>query len=314
MNSVKNQAIVSDKIKVTPKKHLGQNFLQNQTICNKIVNAVNIANKELILEIGPGEMALTKILLSNTNNFIIIEKDKQVIDFLVNYFNNNSYQMYDDIKDDSCNIKIYKAIKVISENKNILLIQMDAMDLKIDLICLLYNKIFNTKFIMLKIVANLPYNIATMLLYKWCENQNYNYISTLTIMIQKEVAQRIVSKIKSKESYGKLSVISQLLFKSNILFDVSADNFFPKPKVTSSVISMIKDKDDIINLENVKQFMEFLTIAFNNKRKILLNVLNTSKYNIKSNEMNSSFIQEISKKRIEEISPQEIYRIFCIFL
>ncbi|MEK6734774.1 MAG: 16S rRNA (adenine(1518)-N(6)/adenine(1519)-N(6))-dimethyltransferase RsmA, partial [Pseudomonadota bacterium] len=120
-----------------------------------------------------------------------------------------------------------------------------------------------------KIIANLPYNIGTVLLFKWLEN--VNHWKSLTLMFQKEVAERIVAKPGGKD-YGRLAVVSQLLCDSEIHFDLKPEAFFPPPKVTSSVISLYP-KNNLPTVELIEAVQFICRVLFNQRRKMLRSTL-----------------------------------------
>ena len=208
------------------KKSLGQNFLKDQNIINKIIDLKNIKNKNIV-EIGPGNGALTeKILDRNPNSLIVIEKD--------NY--------------------LYKNLKEKFKNHKTISFYNDDI-LKIDL-----EKIIKKNSI---IFGNLPYNISSQILVKLIKFKNWPpKFSDLILMFQKEVAEKILGK-----SYGRLSIIANYRLKYLNKFDISANCFFPKPKVISSVIHLVpvtKIKYEINDIKN----LEYITnLFFSNKKK-----------------------------------------------
>ncbi len=181
------------------KKSLGQNFLFDTNITDKIVK-YTLPLSDTVIEIGPGAGTLTKSILKlNVNKIILIEKDKSLINFLHS------------LKEKYNSIEIY--------NK-------DALTLPIW-------KLGNgTR----EVIANLPYNVSTKILINLLKNSSE--FSKLTMTFQKEVANRIIAKPGSK-AYGRLSIISQLKTKVKILFDIPDTAFFPKPKVQSSLVQFI---------------------------------------------------------------------------
>lgn len=188
-----------------PKKNLGQNFLLDQNITDKIVKASSMKSGDNILEIGPGPGGLTRSILAlNPTKLTAIEQDSRCI-------------------------KILEELKLIYPQLTI--VNGDAL------------KIYEQDLVPAKtrIIANLPYNIGTVLLLKWLDN--INYWSSLTLMFQKEVVERIVAEPCTKD-YGRLSVISQILCDLEWHFDLKPEAFFPPPKVTSSVITL-KPKNSI---------------------------------------------------------------------
>ena len=197
------------------KKSLGQNFLFDSNITDKIVK-YSLPLSNTVIEIGPGAGTLTKSILKlNVNEIILIEKDQSLIKLLQN------------LKEEYNFIKIY--------NK-------DALSLPIW-------KLGNGP---REVIANLPYNISTKILINLLKHSSQ--FDKLTMMFQKEVANRIIAKPGTKY-YSRLSVISQLKTKTKILFDIPDTAFFPKPKVQSSLVQFIpyeREKNNF-NLENMER-------------------------------------------------------------
>ena len=183
------------------KKSLGQNFLTDKNIVNKIVEIGNIEKNKTVLEIGPGYGSLTrKILSKNPKKIFAIEKDKNLSSFLINTF------------------KDFSNIRVINN----------------DILDIIGKKNFGQNVI---VFGNLPYNISTkilaslILLKKWPP-----WYETLILMFQKEVANRIIAKNNSKD-FGRLSVLCNWRLEIKKHFDVSKNCFFPRPKINSTVLS-----------------------------------------------------------------------------
>ena len=193
---------------IKAKKSLGQNFLTDQNIIDKILNVVEIGNKN-ILEIGPGTGNLTSAILNkNPKKLIVVEKDDNLADLLKDNFK--------------------RKIKVI--NKDVLEINESLLDDEI-----------------LTVFGNLPYNISTEILSKWILNIDKNKIwfDCLILMFQKEVADRIISGFNSK-NYGRLTVLVNWKLEVKKIFDVKPRSFFPKPKVDSSIL-LFKPKKNFLN-------------------------------------------------------------------
>lgn len=188
------------KFLLKPKKSLGQNFLLSDEITKKIVDAAGDLESYNVVEIGPGYGALTKEILKRNPKFLLaIEKDSSLI-------------KYHD--------------KLLNEHRGkYKIIEADALN------------IAEREFIEgpVKVIANLPYNISVALFLKWLND--IKYFTSLTLMFQKEVADRITAKPNSKD-YGSLSVLSQLMCDIKKEFDLEPEDFFPKPKVRSSVITI----------------------------------------------------------------------------
>ncbi len=216
---------------IEPLKRLGQNFLFDQTLCDKIAGSCKISPQDIVFEIGPGTAGLTRsILRSNPLKLISIETDSRCLSLL------------EDIR------SLYKNFEII-----------EADALKVSLLSLAPAE---TNY---KIIANLPYNIGTALILKWLKE--LERISSINVMVQREVADRICA-IHSCKAYGRLSIICQLLTEPKKLFDISPDSFYPKPKIWSSFISLIPKKD-IPTFEEISVLEEITAAAFGMRRKML---------------------------------------------
>jgi 16S rRNA (adenine1518-N6/adenine1519-N6)-dimethyltransferase len=217
-------------LKIITKKSLGQNFLIDQNIIDKIIHAVEIKEKS-ILEIGPGTGNLTKnILKKNPKKLIVIEKD------------NNLVKSLKKILDDD--------VKII--NDDVLKIDENSLDGDV-----------------LTVFGNLPYNISTEILCKWILNiKNKNFwFDNLVLMFQKEVADRIIAEFNTK-NYGRLSILSNWKLEIEKICDVRPSSFFPKPKIDSSVL-LLKPKPDFFPLTNPKNLEKLTRIFFMHRRKML---------------------------------------------
>lgn len=253
-------------------KKMGQNFLINNNIKKRIVYSANIQPKEVVLEIGPGAGAITSILLTHKIKLIAFELDKRLADLLSKKF--ASYNNFNLFNVDALKIDWDEKIKHFS-NKAI------------------------------KLVANLPYSISSLLILKILKS---NYVNEAVIMVQKEMAERLVART-STHSYNAFSALIQLFFKTQKLFDVDRNNFSPKPKVCSSVIKITKiDNIDSNSIENIQKIDAFLKCAFSNKRKTLVNNLSV-KYD-KNKIVNVLEKQSLSiTVRAEEIKPMDLLQI-----
>ena len=183
---------------IKPKKSLGQNFLISQDVIKKIVNIVDIRNKD-ILEVGPGTGNLTSEILSKSpNKFFVIEKDNKLANILREKFNSN--------------------IQIINE----------------DILKINENNLNNQSLI---VFGNLPYNISTEILIKWILNlkEKKIWFDCLVLMFQKEVANRIIADFNTR-SYGRLTVLTNWRLKVKKVCDISPSCFQPKPKVESSLL------------------------------------------------------------------------------
>ena len=223
-------AVVVEKYDLTPNKSWGQNFIFDLNLTRKIARAANLSSNETIFEIGPGPGALTRALfIEGAGKIIAIERDKRAI---------TAHSELVDI----CNGKL----ELISD---------DALKVPINKMGVLPRRI----------VANLPYNIATQLLLNWL--QTPTAFKAITIMVQKEVAMRICAKPGSS-NYGRLSIITQWLTRPKMLFDIPASAFHPKPKVTSTLLEIIPRSQPLFPAK--RQILEKITAqAFGQRRKML---------------------------------------------
>ena len=214
---------------IKSKKSLGQNFLTDDTILNKIVEQVDLKNK-IILEIGPGT--------GNLTSFILKKKPKKVIVIE---------------KDDDLVLKLKERFK-----KKLTIINDDVLNVN-------ENSLFNEKAI---VFGNLPYNISTEILSKWIVNlDNQFWFDNLLLMFQKEVADRIIAKFNTS-AYGRLAILTSWKLNVEKIFDIKPESFSPKPKVDSTLLFFTPKKNffkikDPANLENVTR------IFFNHRRKML---------------------------------------------
>ena len=217
-------------MKIFPKKSLGQNFLKDINIINKIVDLGNINEKENILEIGPGTGNLTReIIKKKPKKIFLIEKDKLLFRNLKNEFK------------DKINIFNEDILKTNEKNLS------------------------NKKLI---VFGNLPYNISTQILTKWILNCNSNFwYKKLNLMFQKDVAERITAEPNTK-NYGRLSIISNWKLNITKHFNVSKNCFYPRPKVESSILSFVP-KEQHIKFKNEKNLELVTRIFFSQKRKMI---------------------------------------------
>ena len=214
---------------IKAKKSLGQNFLIDANILEKIVNVTQIKEKN-IMEIGPGTGALTSyILKKNPKKLIVIEKDKNLAEILKQNFK--------------------EEVTVI--NKDIL--EIDE------------NSLIREKF---TVFGNLPYNISTEILSKWIINLNDNFwFDHLLLMFQKEVADRIIAKFNTS-SYGRLSILANWKLKIIKICDINPHSFFPKPKVESSLL-LFSPKKKIFKIQDPKNLEKVTRVFFSHRRKML---------------------------------------------
>ena len=225
---------LANKYDIIAKKSLGQNFIFDLNLTDKIARQANINKDDNIIEIGSGAGSLTfSILKQNPKSLTIIEKDHRCIALLEKL---KSY--FED--------KITTEIKIIEDDF-----------LEIDLKPILKKKC--------KIISNLPYNIATKILFLLLEyRQN---IDSMILMFQKEVCQRIVASNNNKK-YGRVAVMVNFLCFTKYLFDIGAENFTPAPRVESGLV-LIEPRDRPIFDIDLKMLEKVAGVAFNQRRKML---------------------------------------------
>ena len=218
------------------KKTLGQNFLKDDNIVNKIVNATEYKKNNLVIEIGPGAGSLTKKLLPKVDKAILYEIDTR-LERILN--------------------------KELAEYDNYTIIFDDFLNRNVN------DDLSNYRFDNLYIVANLPYYITTPIISKIIEEKIP--VCEIVIMIQKEVADRLCALVGTKE-YGQLTVFLNYFYDIKRVTNVSKNSFVPKPKVDSAVIKMVK-KDNLEYVKDLDFFRKIVKDSFRFKRKTIKNNL-----------------------------------------
>lgn len=258
---------ILNKYGLRANKKLGQNFLINESIIYDIVKKANVTKEDVVIEIGPGLGSLTKELINNAKKVIAIELDQNMIDILKSRFGifDNFEVIYGDV-------------------------------LKIDLEELIkgYDSV--------KVVANLPYYITTPIIMKLLEDRLK--IKSITVMVQKEVGERICATYKDKE-YGAITVSVQYYSEPQIIIDVPKENFLPAPEVDSCVIRLDMREKPPVFLKDEKLFFRLVKGAFTQRRKTINNSLTCSG---KSKEEIMAALDKLgidSKLRAENLSIQQ---------
>jgi len=253
-----------------PKKSLGQNFLIDKNIINKIVEIGNINKNKKVIEIGAGYGSLTKIIAdANPKEIYAIEKDKKLALFLEDKFKN------------------LKNVKIINT----------------DIFNIIKKKRFGENII---VFGNLPYNISTKVLATLILQEQWPpWYENLILMFQKEVADRILAKSKTK-NFSRLTVLSNWRLDIKKHFDVSSSCFSPRPKVNSTVLSFKPKKNSKFIFENPKNLEKVTRILFSNRRKMInknfLKLFNNNK--LIANRLNLEL-----NKRAEELNNETFYKI-----
>lgn len=272
INSLPSLKMVVEGYGLAAKKSLGQNFLLDRNITDKIIRmslekqGKSSFEGENVFEIGPGPGGLTRsILLNNPKSLTVVDKDERCI------------KIMNDMQD-----KIGDVLTVI---------EGDALE----------QNFANMKDEPRHIVSNLPYNISVPLLINWLKDiKSYK---SLTLMFQKEVADRILSDIKSK-SYGRISILSQLQCKIDRLIDLNPNNFTPPPKVWSTVL-LFRPREETLTKEQIQKIEKLSQTAFSQRRKMI-------KQSLKSIEGIEHILDNLGIEktvRAEEISPKQFLEL-----
>ena len=270
MDEITTLKKVLNQYQITPSKKLGQHFLVNNNIIHKIIRSSgNIKNKN-VLEVGPGIGALTKVLLQmDLKSLTTIEIDKKISDFLS--------------KIHPCNTNNFRVLND------------DALKIKEE-------NIIDGNF---TILANLPYNTSVFLIIKWIKK--IQFIDQIIVMVQKEVANRIIGEVSTR-NYGRLSILAQLNCECELLFDVEPSNFFPPPKVMSSIIKLKPKKQRLTTIEmlNTEKVCKIL-FAFRRKK-----IHKGLKYIIADPKKILTFLEIDYNKRCEQLTSDEFLKISSI--
>ena len=246
MSVLKETKFILDKYHIHANINLGQNFLVDDDTVSGIIEVANISKEDLVIEIGPGLGTITKELLERAGKVICIELDERMITILNDRFS------------------LYNNFELINEDV-----------LKVNLQELINKESFKTT----KIVANLPYYITTPIIMKLLEERLD--IEAITVMIQKEVAERLVAEPGKGES-GAITYAINYYTKPKIVLQVPNTAFIPEPKVNSTVIQLDVQKEPTVKVLNEEKLFELIKIAFMQKRKTLVNALtNSNKYGSK---------------------------------
>lgn len=261
---------------ISVKKKFGQNFLLDKNVLSKIATSLSGESVKNVIEIGPGLGFLTNELVKETSNLVLYEIDDEMVSFL----STKSFP------------------HTIIRNIDILQVNLEK-EIK---------EYFNDEKVSL--IANLPYYITTAILTKFLTETKQ--VENMVVMMQKEVAERICGKPKTKD-YNALSVFIQYYSNAKILFNVSPQSFYPAPDVESSVV-LIKRKEIINKALNDDKFNKFVKDIFSQRRKTLMN--NLSKAMTINNEEKECVKDILTKQghslsvRSEELSVDEIVNLF----
>ena len=244
-NILEDTQFIMKKYRIKANKSLGQNFLINQNVVDKIIESSHITKQDLVIEIGPGLGTLTKELLENAGKVICIELDKKMINILTDRF--SLYKNFEVIHGDVLKINLNKIIKEEKEKNG---------------------------FQSVKIVANLPYYITTPIIMKLLEDRLE--LESITVMIQKEVADRLIAIPGEKET-GAITYSVYYYATAEGVLEVEKDSFIPEPEVTSKVIKLTLRKEPPVEVKSRGVMFKIIKSAFMQRRKTLLNALTNTK-------------------------------------
>ena len=266
------------KYNLSPLKQLGQNFLHNEKVLNDIADSIEITKDDNVLEIGPGMGALTNVLAQKAKRVVSVEIDKGMVGVL---------------KD------------ILKDQSNVNIVHQDFLKIQEQDI---YDFFDGEPF---KVCANLPYYITTPIIMKLLES-GLQY-DKMSFLIQKEVAQRLSAKPNSK-SYNSLSIAVEYYADVKIAFSVARGNFYPVPNV-DSVVAVLSPHCKPVDVENEKQFFEFIRNCFNQRRKTLVNNILNSYSDIDKMQLEELLTAlNINKSiRAEALNIQEFAAIFSEF-
>lgn len=247
-----------------PKKQFGQNFLFDLNLTGRIARAVPNIENTTVVEVGPGPGGLTRaLLMADAKHVVAIEKDKTTQPILSQIV---------DAADGRLDVIFGDALKT----------DLSYLDKTGYAIC-----------------SNLPYNVGTELLINWLHDiAGGANIKSLTLMFQKEVAQRIIATV-GDEQYGRLSVLANIISDTKILFDVPNTAFVPRPKVQSAVVQIIPNQDKIKKIKDITKLEKLTARLFGQRRKMIRAIIKTDwgQYGLTGTE------------RAEELNPEMFLKI-----
>lgn len=243
-NSYQETMFILKKYNISANKSLGQNFLINDEVIEKTIDAANITNKDLIIEIGPGLGTLTNLLLEKAKKVIAIELDNRMVNILKERFNlyNNFEIIYNDV------------LKVDLKN----IIEKEKKENGIETV---------------KIVANLPYYITTPIIMKLLEDELD--IESITVMVQKEVADRLTATPGDKKA-GAITYSVNYYCEAENVVEVPKESFIPAPEVESGVIKLVLRNNPPVELKDEDKFFKLIKVSFMQRRKTFLNGVSNS--------------------------------------
>ena len=224
---------------LSPKKKLGQHFLVDRNILKKVVQTAGIEKDDVVLEVGPGLGMMTLVLADQAKRVVAVEIDSKLVEILK---------------------------KKVGGYPHVEVIQKDILEMD-------FKQLHEREGQPIKVVANLPYQISTPLLFQFIEAKEA--FSSLTLMLQKEVAERMTAPPGGKD-YGPLSIFIQLATDLSLPFFIKPSCFFPPPKVDSAVVHMTWKDRPTVTIQDMEWFKKVVRGCFNYRRKTLINGLKYS--------------------------------------
>jgi 16S rRNA (adenine1518-N6/adenine1519-N6)-dimethyltransferase len=256
-----------------PKKRLGQHFLVDRNILNKVIRTAEVGKEDVVVEVGPGPGEMTRALARLVKQVIAVEIDPKLVEILK---------------------------KRLADCPNVEVVKSDI--LKVD-----FKGLYKKEGHPIKVVANLPYQISTPLLFRFIEAKEA--FSTLTLMLQREVAERMAATSGGKE-YGPLSIFVQIFLDVSIRFFIKPSAFFPPPKIESAVVHMVWKERPRIEQKDEEWFKKVVKACFGYRRKTLLNALKHSELSL--HESPGSKMEKVGidpQRRPETLSIEEFVRL-----
>jgi 16S rRNA (adenine1518-N6/adenine1519-N6)-dimethyltransferase len=252
-----------------PRKRLGQHFLVDRNVLDKIIRTAKVEKEDIVLEVGPGLGEMTLALARQVKKVITIEIDSRLVAILE---------------------------KKMKDHPNVEVVKSDILKVSFD-------QFLEREGQPIKVVANLPYQISTPLLFRFIESKEV--FSTFTLMLQREVAERMVASPGRKE-YGPLSIFVQLSFNLSIRFFIKPSAFFPPPKVDSALVHMVWKEEPMIETNDEEWFKKVVKACFGYRRKTLVNALRHSELILpESIELTMKAIGIDPRRRPETLTIQE---------
>ncbi len=220
---------------IRPLKRLGQSFLEDVNVMNKIIRTAEVREDDIVVEIGAGLGIMTELMAAAAQRVIALDVDPFMIDILKERLGNHP---------------------------NVDIVHADVLNYDVSLACASYKKE------KVKIVGNIPYNISSQILFRLLKFRHS--ISSAVLLVQKEVADRLTAEAGTKD-YGIPSVVTSMYAHISREFNVPASCFYPQPKVTSTVLKLTFRKSPLVELKDQDLFLSVVKIAFSKRRKTLLN-------------------------------------------